>query len=132
MAPFSSALDASSYQNPDQTGRFSQFREKIVQAMVERGIERSTLAEHGISWAEDQDPFGHVMAQTYPHICSKSCMRLVESFQEQLKDRFPDFMAGRGISIMTNRYTQIGKRMVKYPDLVCFYPLSLKPHLNTD
>jgi hypothetical protein len=132
MAPFLSALDASSYQSPDQNGRFSQFREKTVQAMIEQGIERSTLAEHGISWGEDQDPFGHVMAQTYPHICAKSFTRLLESFQEQLKDKFPDFMAGRGISVMTNRYNQAGKRMVKYPDLVCFYPLSLKPHLNTD
>ncbi|KAJ5985698.1 hypothetical protein N7522_012894 [Penicillium canescens] len=118
MAPFMSALDASSYQSPDQNGSYSLLREKTVQAMIERGLDRPTLAEYGISWGEDQDPFGHVMAQTYPHIGAKSFTRLLESFQEQLKDRYPDFMAGRGISVMTNRLNQAGKRMVKYPDLL--------------
>ncbi|KAJ6026040.1 hypothetical protein N7444_013719 [Penicillium canescens] len=125
MAPFMSALDASSYQSPDQNGSYSLLREKTVQAMIERGIDRPTLAEYGISWGEDQDPFGHVMAQTYPHIGAKSFTRLLESFQEQLKDRYPDFMAGRGISVMTNRLNQAGKRMVKYPDLVFRYLFDL-------
>ncbi|QLI69386.1 uncharacterized protein G6M90_00g066500 [Metarhizium brunneum] len=76
------------------------------------------MAEHALSWAEDQDPFGHVMSQAYPHINAKCFTRLLESFEESLKDKFPDFMGARGISAMTNRYTMAVKRVVKYPDTV--------------
>lgn len=118
-------LEASSYQHPDRDGPYARLRKTTIQAMTERGIEYDTLAEHTISWAEDQDPFGHVMAQAYPHVSAKCFVRLLESFQEQLKDKFNDFMAATGIGAMTNRYTLAIKRVVKYPDTVWSHNIDL-------
>jgi hypothetical protein len=132
MTPFKSALEASSYQSPDLDGPFHHLRQKVVQAMVDQGIERSTLVEHGVSWAEDQDPFGHVMGQTYPHVISKTFTRLLESFQEVLKDKFSELVAGRGISVMTNRCNLTAIQMVKYPDLVCKHLFFLRLDLKMD
>ncbi|KAI9932545.1 hypothetical protein ASPWEDRAFT_730388 [Aspergillus wentii DTO 134E9] len=118
MRPFKSALEASSYQHPASNGPWAQRRDETISKMLEQGLEYPTLAEHPIAWAEDQDPFGHVMTQTYPHINAKCFLRLLESFEEQLKDRFPDFMKARGIGIMSNRLVLSMKRVVKYPDLL--------------
>ena len=119
MTKFASPLDASSYLHPGRDGEFGALRQKIIQQMMERGIEYSTLSEHPVTWAEDQDPFGHVMAQAYPHVYGKCFNRFLESFHEQLQDEFPRFMSGRGIGPMTNKYTFTIKTAIKYPDLVC-------------
>lgn len=119
MTRFTSPLIASSYQHPERDGEFGALQQKTIQQMMERGIEYSTLAEHPVSWAEDQDPFGHVMAQAYAHISAKCFTRFLESFHEKLQDEFPKFMSGRGIGPMTNRYTMTIKTPIKYPDLVC-------------
>jgi len=118
MSQFKTALEASSYQHPIQHGQYDQFCEETIKKMVESGCEYATMAAHAISWAEDQDPFGHVMSQAYPHINAKCFTRLLESFEETLKDKFPDFMAGHGISAMTNRYSMVVKKVAKYPDMI--------------
>lgn len=86
--------------------------------MLEQGIEYNLLTENPLSWADDQDPFGHVMTQAYAHYAGNCFMRLLESFQGQLRDKFSDFMSGSGIGPMTNNLTLKIKRVVKYPDLV--------------
>ncbi|CAG8908464.1 unnamed protein product [Penicillium egyptiacum] len=118
MAPTFSPLDASSYQHPDRNGPYGPLREATVLAMLEQGIEYNALSENPISWADDQDPFGHVMAQAYVHYAGNCFVRLLESFQDLLKDEFSKFMSGRAIGPMTNQYTVKIKRVVKYPDLL--------------
>ncbi|KAH8425944.1 uncharacterized protein LDX57_003683 [Aspergillus melleus] len=86
--------------------------------MLEQGNEYSTLTQHSVAWAEDQDPFGHVMFQTYGHISAQCGNRVIESFQEHLGDKFPEFMTAKGISAMSRRITITVRRVVKYPDLV--------------
>ncbi|KAJ6140205.1 hypothetical protein N7471_006691 [Penicillium samsonianum] len=118
MAPNSSALDASSYRHPDRNGPYEPLRKATILAMLEQGIEYNTLSENLLSWADDQDPFGHVMAQAYVHYAGNCFVRLLESFQDRLKDNFSDLMSGDGIGPMTNQYTLKIKRVVKYPDLI--------------
>ncbi|KAJ5108355.1 hypothetical protein N7456_005030 [Penicillium angulare] len=118
MAPSFSPLDASSYRHPDRKGPYEPLREATIHAMTEQGIEYNLLSEIPLSWADDQDPFGHVTAQAYGHYVVNCFVRLLESFQHQLKGNFSDFMSGRGIGPMTNQYTTKIKRVVKYPDLL--------------
>ncbi|KAG2421223.1 hypothetical protein HFD88_000839 [Aspergillus terreus] len=118
MAKFASPLDASSYLHPERHGEFGALRQKTIQQMTERGIEYSTLAEHPVSWADDQDPFGHVMTQAYAHVNGKCFNRFLESFHENLQDEFPRFMSGRGIGPMTNKLNLTIKTPIKYPDLL--------------
>jgi hypothetical protein len=118
MAPTFSPLDASSYRHPDRNGPYESLREATILAMLEQGIDYNSLSENPVSWADDQDPFGHVKAQAYIHYTGISFIRLLESFAGHLKDEFPTFMSGRGIGPMTNRCSMKIKRVVKYPDLV--------------
>ncbi|GES62056.1 hypothetical protein ATEIFO6365_0005003200 [Aspergillus terreus] len=118
MAKFASPLEASSYLHPERHVEFGALRQKTIQQMTERGIEYSTLAEHPVSWADDQDPFGHVMTQAYAHVNGKCFNRFLESFHEKLQDEFPRFMSGRGIGPMTNKLNLTIKTPIKYPDLL--------------
>lgn len=89
--------------------------------MLEQGIEYNSLSENPVSWADDQDPFGHVKAQAHMNYVGISFIRLLESFEGHLKDEFPRFMSGRGIGPMTNQCLMKIKRVVKYPDLVSLF-----------
>lgn len=95
-------------------------------AMMEQGIEYNTLSEKPLSWADDQDPFGHVMAQAYTHYSGNCFIRVLESFQVNLKDEFPRFMSGKAIGPMTNKLSLKIMRVVKYPDTVSSNPDPLK------
>ena len=121
-----SALDASSYQHPIRGGPFEKLREATVLAMMEQGIEYNTLSENPLSWADDQDPFGHVMTQAYAHYSGNCFIRVLESFQANLKDEFPRFMSGKAIGPMTNKTSLKINRVVKYPDTVSSIPHFLK------
>ncbi|PLB43822.1 hypothetical protein P170DRAFT_514137 [Aspergillus steynii IBT 23096] len=118
MPQFKTALEASSYFHPNQCEAFHQQVQETIRKMLEQGYEYPTLTQYSVAWAEDQDPFGHVMWQAYGHICAQCFNRVVESFQEHLGDKFQDFMTARGISAMSTRITMDVKRVVKYPDLL--------------
>ena len=126
MPNFKTALDASSYQHPDRKGPYSQPRQEMIQQILERGYEYSSLSEHPVAWAEDQDPSGHVMFQAYFHITSRCFIRVWETFEEQLKERFAGFMNGGGIGAVSKSYNVSVKRVAKYPDLVCFHHCSVR------
>ncbi|KAI9038736.1 uncharacterized protein KD926_010471 [Aspergillus affinis] len=74
--------------------------------------------EINVAWAEDQDPFGHVMWQAYGHITGQCFNRIVESFHKHLGDKFQEFMAASGINAMSRRITMDVRRVVEYPDLL--------------
>lgn len=118
MPQFKTALEASSYFHPDRGEVFHQQTQETIHEILEQGYEYPTLTQHNVSWAEDQDPFGHVMWQAYGHISAQCFNRVIESFQEPLGDKFQEFMTARGISAMSRRITMDVKRVVKYPDLV--------------
>ncbi|KAH8898681.1 hypothetical protein GQ53DRAFT_358313 [Thozetella sp. PMI_491] len=113
-----SPLEASSYHHPNGGKLYSPLRAIVVRNAIEMGYDEATMVEHGISWADDQDPFGHVLSAAYPHWAVLSGFRMFESFAEQLQDKVEDLLNGRGIGVMTKSYETELKRPVTYPDSV--------------
>lgn len=121
MAPvkFKSQLEASSYHAPGGGELYKPLREKIVSEALAQGYDEATMMEHGVVWADDQDPWGHIMNAGFPHYTSACNFRLFESFEEHLKDKFQDLMKVRGIGVIVKTTTLDIKRPVSYPDSVC-------------
>jgi hypothetical protein len=120
MAPskFKSQLEASSYHAPGGGELYRPLREKIVKQALEQGYDEPSMLEHAVTWADDQDPWGHIANAMYPHFTSACNFRLFESFEEQLKEKFQDFIKARGIGVIVKTTTLDIKRPVTYPDAV--------------
>ncbi|RYP57844.1 hypothetical protein DL770_010571 [Monosporascus sp. CRB-9-2] len=120
MAPakFKTQLEASSYHAPGGGELYKPLREKIVRQALEQGYHETTMMEHGVVWADDQDPWGHIMNAGFPHYASACNFRLFESFEEHLKDKFQDLMKARGIGVIVKTSTLDIKRPVSYPDSI--------------
>ncbi|KAJ8123483.1 hypothetical protein ONZ43_g582 [Nemania bipapillata] len=120
MAPvqFKSQLEASSYLAPGGGQLYSPLREKIVSQALSQGYDQGSMMEHGVVWADDQDPWGHIMNAKFPHCVSASNFRFFESFEEHLKDKFQDLMKVRGIGVIVKSSTLDIKRPVSYPDSI--------------
>lgn len=121
MAPikFKTQLEASSYHAPGGGDLYKPLREKLVSQALAQGYDEPTMMEHGVVWADDQDPWGHIMNAGFPHYASACNFRLFESFEEHLKDKFQDLMKVRGIGVIVKTSTLDIKRPVSYPDSVC-------------
>lgn len=120
MSAPSSALDQSAFFVPFiDSHRLSQCK-KTYEMMVERGMESWTMAGRAVSWAEDQDPLGHVKASAYLPYITNCVIRLMESFQGQLGDKYPDFISGKGKGFLSNKSELKINRVAKYPDMVKF------------
>ncbi|RYO74738.1 hypothetical protein DL766_004178 [Monosporascus sp. MC13-8B] len=120
MAPakFKTQLEASSYHAPGGGELYKPLRENIVRQALEQGYHEATMMEHGVVWADDQDPWGHIMNAGFPHYASACNFRLFESFEEHLKDKFQDLMKVRGIGVIVKSSTLDIKRPVSYPDSI--------------
>lgn len=118
-----SPLEASSYHHPYGGAAYAALREQVVKTATAMGYDPTTMTEHGIVWADDQDPFGHVMGAAYPHYIAVCNFRVFESFEPQLKEKFEDLLKARGIGVITKTYTVDLLRPVSYPDSVCLEPL---------
>ncbi|KAI1256612.1 hypothetical protein MGN70_001736 [Eutypa lata] len=115
---FKTQLEASSYHAPGGGELYKPLREKIVKQAIEQGYDEATMMEHGVVWADDQDPWGHIMNAGFPHYASACNFRLFESFEEHLKDKFQDLMKVRGIGVIVKSSTIDIKRPVSYPDSI--------------
>ncbi|KAI0450514.1 hypothetical protein F5B21DRAFT_428291 [Xylaria acuta] len=120
MAPakFKTQLEASSYHAPGGGELYKPLREKLVNQALAQGYDEATMMEHGVVWADDQDPWGHIMNAGFPHYVSACNFRLFESFEEHLKDKFQDLMKARGIGVIVKASTLNIKRPVSYPDSI--------------
>ncbi|KAF1818315.1 uncharacterized protein K489DRAFT_391242 [Dissoconium aciculare CBS 342.82] len=118
MAPskFKSQLEASSYHAPGGGELYHPLRERIVKQALDQGYDEASMLEHAVTWADDQDPWGHIANASYPRFTSACNYRLFESFEEQLKDKFQDFIKARGIGVIVKSSTMDLKRPVTYPD----------------
>ncbi|KAI1812264.1 hypothetical protein GGS20DRAFT_558821 [Poronia punctata] len=121
MAPtkFKSQLEASSYHSPGGGELYKPLREEIVRLAVAQGYDVPTMMEHGVSWADDQDPWGHIMNAGFPHYATACNFRLFESFEEYLgKEKFEDLMKVKGVGVIVKSTTLDIKRPVSYPDSI--------------
>ncbi|KAF9871771.1 hypothetical protein CkaCkLH20_10705 [Colletotrichum karsti] len=118
--PFSSRLEASSYHAPGGGPAYTALREKLVKQIIEQGYDADTMLEHGVVWADDQDPFGHVMGVAYSRFAAACNFRVVESFEAQLGDKVDDFINAKNVGMIVKEYTVDMKRQVSYPDsIIC-------------
>ena len=86
------------------------------------GYDPSTMVERGVVWAEDQDPFGHVMNTAYPHFFGINMHRVMESFDQWLDEKEYNLMIqGKSIAPVLWRYEMELKRPVTYPDSVSLH-----------
>jgi hypothetical protein len=115
---FRSQLEASSYHAPGGGELFKPLGETIVRQALDQGYDEATMLEHAVTWADDQDPWGHIANASYPRFSSACNYRLFESFEAQLKHKFEDFIKARGIGVIVKSTTLDLKRPVTYPDAV--------------
>ncbi|KAF4815957.1 hypothetical protein CGCSCA5_v006911 [Colletotrichum siamense] len=117
---FTSRLEASSYHAPGGGAAYQPLRESLIKNILEQGYDEETMIEHGVVWADDQDPFGHIMNAGFSHFASSCNFRVFESFEAQLGDKINDFMNAKGIGVMVKKFTVDIKRPVSYPDsIIC-------------
>ena len=109
---------ASSYFHPDGGEFYKNLRQKVVAQATAMGYDVPTFTEHGVDWADDQDPFGHVGGATYSRLVYSCNFRLFESFARTLKEKYDDLYRARGVGVLTKSYSMDLKRQVTYPDSV--------------
>ncbi|KAI0151794.1 hypothetical protein GGR57DRAFT_513749 [Xylariaceae sp. FL1272] len=115
---FKSQIDESSYHAPGGGELYKPLREAIVNQALAQGYDNASMTEHGVDWAADQDPFGHVTNARFPQFVSMCNLRVFETFQEHLKDKFEDLMHARGVGCIVSGTTLSIKRSVSYPDSI--------------
>ena len=113
---------ASSYHHPSGGEAYNELRQKVVAQATAMGYDAPTFTEHGVDWADDQDPFGHVGGATYSRLVYKCNFRLFESFARTLKEKYDDLYRARGVGVLTKSYSMDLRRQVTYPDAVSIIP----------
>jgi hypothetical protein len=58
LSPYSRAGAPSTHPNTDP---YVELRSQALAKLEAMGFDSATMVERGVVWAEDQDPFGHVM-----------------------------------------------------------------------
>lgn len=126
---FTDPVVASSYFHPSGGEEYSPLRKAVVVQATAMGYDVPTMTEHGFSWADDQDPFGHVGGATYARLIFKANFRVFESFSKVLGDKYDDLYRAKGAGVLIRSYTMDLKRQVMYPDCVCVKsPSGVKLH----
>ena len=117
---FPTRLSASSYNSPTSQGAenpYTPLRSSVISTATSMGYDPTTMTERGLVWAEDQDPFGHVMNTAYPHFLSLGNFRVSESFEQWLGPaEYMNMIQGKKISPLVRKYEIDLKRVVSYPD----------------
>jgi len=122
-AKMANPVVASSYFHPDGGDVYKELRQKVVMQATAMGYDVPTLTEHGVDWADDQDPFGHVGGATYSRLIYSCNFRLFESFARTLKDKYEELYRARGVGVLTKSYSMDLRRQVTYPDSVSTFSI---------
>ncbi|KAJ7133483.1 hypothetical protein C8R44DRAFT_838888 [Mycena epipterygia] len=113
---FMDPLVASSYFHPSGSEEYSALRKAVVAKATGMGYDVPTMTEHGVAWADDQDPFGHVGGATYARLIFKGNFRVFESFAKTLGDKYDELYRAKGVGVIIKSYNMDLKRQVVYPD----------------
>lgn len=127
--PKSARLAASSYLSPyarhgaprphPNTDPYAPLRARALSTLEAMGFDADTMVEHGVLWAEHQDPFGHVMQAQFMSFMGASWIRALESYDEFLSpEELEGIMQAKTMAPMVRRLEVEIKRQVKYPDVV--------------
>ncbi|KID75878.1 uncharacterized protein G6M90_00g049490 [Metarhizium brunneum] len=125
--PTSARLADSSYHSPytragaprphPNTDPYAALRGRALSTLEAMGFDPNTMIEHGVLWAEHQDPFGHVMQGQYMSFLGACFWRVMESYDEFLsKEECDDMIQAKTVIPVVRRYELDIRRQVKYPD----------------
>ena len=127
--PSSSRLAQSAYNSPysssgapaphPNTDPYASLRKRGLATLEAMGYDPQTMVERGVLWAEDQDPFGHMMQSQYMHFLGTCFHRVMESYDEFLSEtEYNEMILAKSIAPVIRKYELEIKRQVKYPDSV--------------
>jgi hypothetical protein len=101
------------------TNPYAALRGRALSTLEAMGFDPETMVERGVLWAEDQDPFGHVMQSQYMHFLGTCFHRVMESYDGFLgRQEYEDMIQARSVVPAIRRYDLDIRRQVKYPDSV--------------
>ncbi|KAF4468630.1 hypothetical protein FALBO_4479, partial [Fusarium albosuccineum] len=113
-SPFSRSGAPTPHPNADP---YADLRAKALTTLIAMGFDPKTMVEHGVVWAEDQDPFGHVTQSRYMQFLGTCFHRVMESYDEYLtEEEYNQMILGKSIIPVVKKYELDIKRQVKYPD----------------
>lgn len=116
LSPYSHAGAPQPHPNTDA---YAALRASALSTLEAMGYEPKTMAERGVVWAEDQDPFGHVMHSQYIHFLGACFHRFMEGYDEFLSEKeYDDLIHTRRVVPVIRKYELDIRRQVKYPDSV--------------
>lgn len=105
--------------HPNITDPYAPLRGSALSTLEAMGYDPRTMVEHGVLWAEHQDPFGHVMQSQYMQFLGTCFHRVMESYHEYLSDdEYEGMVSGRTVIPAVRRYQLDIRRQVTYPDTV--------------
>lgn len=105
-----------------QNDTYAELRSQALKTLEAMGYEPQTMVERGVTWAEDQDPFGHVMHSQYSQYFGNCWQRVMESYGEYLsEDDYQGMISAKTVIPVVNKYELRIKRQVKYPDSVSLH-----------
>jgi hypothetical protein len=115
-SPYSYAGAPSPHPNTDP---YAPLRAKALSTLEAMGYEPQTMVERGVLWAEDQDPFGHVMQSQYMQYLGTCFHRVMESYDEFLsEEEYNGMNNAQTVVPVVRKYELDIRRQVKYPDTV--------------
>ncbi|KAF2648932.1 putative thioesterase [Lophiostoma macrostomum CBS 122681] len=122
MSPYSHSGAPASHPNADShastdTDLYAPLRASALASLEAMGFDGRTMAERGVVWAEDQDPFGHVAHSQYMHFFGLVFHRVMESYTEYFdEDEYDGMVKGRTVIPVVRKYELEIRRVVTYPD----------------
>jgi hypothetical protein len=115
-SPYGRAGAPSTHPNSDP---YAPLRSKALATLESMGYDPETMVERGVVWAEDQDPFGHVMHSQYMHFMGTCFHRVMESYDESLsEEEYNGMVTGKTVVPLVRKYELSISRQVQYPDAV--------------
>jgi len=105
--------------HPNTVDPYAALRRRALSTLEAMGYDPATMVERGVLWAEDQDPFGHVMQSQYMHFLGTCFHRVMESYDEFLSSQeYTDMISGKTVIPTARKFDLDVRRQVKYPDSV--------------
>lgn len=98
---------------------YAPLRAKALATLEAMGYDPQTMVERGVIWAEDQDPFGHVMQSQYMTFLGTCFHRVMESYDEYLsEEEYNGMILAKTVIPVMRKYELDIRRQVTYPDTV--------------
>ncbi|GAD94983.1 hypothetical protein SNOG_08574 [Paecilomyces variotii No. 5] len=109
--------------HPNYIDEWTLRRTRALRTLEAMGYEPQTMAEIGVTFAEDQDPCGHVTTAQYIPYFVPCWYRAQESITEFLSpEEYQDMIRGRSVIPVMKNYELAFQRQVKYLDaLIAVY-----------